>query len=112
MSDLKLGQIIVGAASRDAVHMAVAPVVAWETLKPGQHVGLLAGNATPAGLPHIGIVDPFLKEPVKEGEKFWLFLYMGSIGGLRHEWTHPAFVEAVKMSDEEDDSECRGMGCN
>lgn len=93
MSDLKLGQIIVGEASRDAIHVAVAPVVAWETLKPGQHVGLLSGNATPAGLPHIGIVDPFLKKSVKEGEKLWLFLYPNTIKGLRHEWTHPAFPE-------------------
>lgn len=94
MSDLKLGQIIVGEASRDAIHIAVAPVVAYERLTPGSHVGFINGKAGLVGSDNtIGIVDPFLKAAVKPGETFWLFLYPNTIKGLRHEWTHPAFPE-------------------
>lgn len=81
---------------RDAIHIATAAVYAAHVLKPGQHVGLsttseradvMEGNsATP-----LGIVDPFLKSTVKKGERFWVFLYPGSIRSLRHNWTHPDF---------------------
>jgi len=93
MSDLKLGSIIEGKQHRDAIHIAVAPVVAGEALEPGAHVGLVDGKAVVLLRSPIGIVDPFLKAAVKPGETFWLFLYPGTIKGLRHEWTHPAFDE-------------------
>lgn len=118
MSDIKIGQIIKGIANRDAIHMAIAPVVAYERLTPGSHVGFINGKAGLTGADNtIGIVDPFLKEPVKPGDTFWLFLYPGSIKGLRHEWTHLAFEEenakaAALISDWDDTAECRGMGCD
>lgn len=90
-----IGKILRGSAQRDAVHFAVAPITAAMLLKPGQNVGLDGTDATP-----IGIVDPFLKRPVERGERCWMFLYPGTITGLRHEWTHPSFGGGEKDASE------------
>lgn len=92
--DAKLGQIIDNPdAARDAIHIALAPVVAAVRLLPGWHVGLREdGQATTeVGTITIGIVDPFLAEAVNPGERFWLLLYQNTITSLRHAWTHPNF---------------------
>lgn len=95
-SKLGLGQIITTEQHKDAVHIAVAPVVAAQRFSPGERVGLdEQGRAIKAGY-SIGVVDPFLQEFVDVGERFWLYLYPGSITSLRHEWSHPAFQEAPK----------------
>lgn len=90
---LKIGQIITEEQSRDAIHVAVVPVTAAQDLLPGQHVSLINPENLEVGYcqPTLGVVDPFLKQPVRKGERFWLFLYPGSITSLRHEWTHPKF---------------------
>jgi hypothetical protein len=82
-------------ARRDAVHVAVAPVVAAAHLLPGQHVGVLADGRAGADEEPIGVVDPFLTEAVRPGQRFWLLLYPGTITSLRHVWTHPAFTVKV-----------------
>lgn len=87
---LGLGKLITSEQHRDAIHVAVMPMEAGAALYPGVHVGVENGIARQSG-ELIGVVDPFLKELVQEGEKFWLFLYPGSIKSLRHEWLHPAF---------------------
>ena len=79
-------------AGRDAIHLAVEPVIAGETLKAGDNVGLVKGNAYKQAS-HVGIVDPFLKKQVKPGERFWLVVYPRQITSLRHVWTHPSFPE-------------------
>lgn len=89
-----IGRLITGAAQRDAIHVAIAPVVAAEVLKPGQHVGLDIRGRAEVNCKAIGIVDPFLLELVGEGEQFYLFLYPRTVTSLRHEWTHPAFPSA------------------
>lgn len=90
MDNLKLGEILATEANRDAIHIAVAPVIANEKLMPGEHVAVNNDYAEASDKP-IGIVDPFLKQPVKKGQRFYLFLYPGTITSLRHEWIHPAF---------------------
>jgi hypothetical protein len=102
MTQEMIGKIIAPAqqrdAHRDAVHLAVAPVTAAESLSSGQHIGH-KGNGKFGVVPAcIGIVDPFLTEQVKPGDKFWLFLYPNTITSLRHDWTHPAFYKDVPVS--------------
>lgn len=93
MSDPTLGNLADETAERDAVHVAIAPVVAAEHLQPGQHVRLGAdGRATVNG-EHIGIVDPFLRNPVTPGQWFYLCLYPQTVTGMRHHWSHPAFAD-------------------
>lgn len=92
MSELNIGKIIDGDAARDAIHIAVAPVVAGEALEPGTHVALDEnGTAVSYKTKPIGIVDPFLANAVVKGQKFYLFLYPRTVTNLRHEWSHAAF---------------------
>lgn len=87
-----LGSIIGPNEKRDAIHLAVYPVVAECDLDPGEDVGLLEnGNASVHAKEKVGIVDPFLRKVVKSGERFWLVIYPRQIKSLRHVWEHPAF---------------------
>lgn len=98
-----LGNIPAENARRDCVHMAVAPVVAQHDLEPSDDVAVYEGVAYSVLKERgaVGIVDPFLRETVKEGQRFWLFLYPGTITGLRHMWSHPAFAPRVPVKSEE-----------
>lgn len=92
-----LGKIISENEKRDAIHLAVEPVVAGEKLFPGQDVGLRYNKAVAGGVMMLGIVDPFLKNPVMLGERFWLVVYPRQIHSLRHVWTHPAFPDSPDL---------------
>lgn len=95
METVKLGTLIDGKAGRDAIHIAIAPVVAIEKLHAGQHIGFpndgdtvnVSGSANKL----IGIVDPYLPAFVMPGQSFYMLLYPQTITSLRHEWTHPVF---------------------
>ena len=105
---LKLGQPIEGTQHRDAIHIAVAPVVATTTLYPGQDIGFVEkGDTQKVGKSAhpIGIVDPFLKQPVYAGMRLWMFLYPYTITSLRHDWTHPAFTAAAAPHPDRAESE-------
>jgi hypothetical protein len=89
-----LGTILGEGAGRDAIHLAVEPVYAVETLHPGQHVGFVTNdNGVGACDDPVGIVDPFLNEFIQKGEHFWLVVYPRQITSLRHVWTHPKFKD-------------------
>lgn len=90
-----MGKILEKDMSRDAVHIAVVPVLASERLYPGEHIGLLPDGYASAHLSvnKIGIVDPYLRDAVRQGQRFFMMLYPGSITSLKHQWTHPAFPE-------------------
>lgn len=99
-----LGMVNIGSgAGRDAIHLAVEPVIAGEILRPGEHIGMKNGKAYGINGPveprALGIVDPFLNGVVKEGERFWLIVYPRQITSLRHVWSHPDFPE--EQYDEE-----------
>jgi len=90
-----LGELILdGDRRRDAIHLAVVPVTASVPLNPGDHVGFATEDRReivgPSDEP-LGIVDPFLTQAVKPGDRFWLYLYPNTITGMRHIWSHPAF---------------------
>lgn len=94
---LGLGKIIIGPQERDAIHIAVIPVVAGEGLNPGARIvmkGDFAFRAEHEG-EYIGIADPFIGDgyyyQIEAKQHFWLWLIPGSITSLRHVWTHPAF---------------------
>lgn len=96
-----LGTIIT-AGGRDAIHLAVEPVVAAMHLRPGDHVTIADGKAVLSGK-GLGIVDPFLDRDVAPGEMFWLVVYPRQITSLRHVWEHPAFLAegaALVQSDD------------
>ncbi|MDE2020232.1 MAG: hypothetical protein KGJ13_07855, partial [Patescibacteria group bacterium] len=99
----KIGTILDEFAKKDAIHIAVAPVVAGEKLQKGARVGLNSdGKAVFADNyeKSVGIVDPFLRNDfVKKDERFYIFLYPGTITDLRHEWYHPSFPEEAKGID-------------
>lgn len=89
-----LGTIIGEGAGRDAIHLAVEPVIASERLLAGQDVYLLPDGRAAKGKDNaVGIVDPFLTQSVKPGDRFWLVVYPRKITSLRHVWSHPAFPE-------------------
>ncbi len=86
-----LGTIIDDKQKRDAIHLAVIPVIAGEYLCPADNVFVIDDTAYGASSVEqgIGIVDPFLDRAVDKGEHFWLVIYPRTIKSLRHVWTHP-----------------------
>jgi hypothetical protein len=93
-----IGQKLRGGEQRDAIHIAIMPVVCGEDyMRAGEEVGLVYGTsnvvkhkASVYGQAVIGVIDPFLTtDMVRKGDVVWCFLKPGTITGLRHEWTHP-----------------------
>lgn len=99
MSDVVLGTLPESNASRDAIHVAVIPVIAGEMLRPGQRVGVKDGIAKPSDKVH-GIVDPYLTDVVPKDASFWLCLLPGTVMGMRHHWLHDDFVCKVETDSD------------
>lgn len=83
--------------TRDAVHIAICPAIAWAKLKPGQHVGFMdkAKNTWGPSTKNLGVVSPFLTKDLARDEKFWVLLYPDTISSLRHVWSHTEFPEEI-----------------
>lgn len=101
----EVGQLAYPGAERDAIHMAIAPVVAGTSLAPGERVIIKDNKAFGSKKLPIGIVDPFLTKAVKEGEIFWLFMFPNTITSLRHDWEHPKLPKNVDKNYEVKESE-------
>lgn len=107
-----LGTIIGKNEKRDAIHLAVEPVVAGERLWPGNKIIIKDGAAFSVdGMEDesmaVGIVDPFLKRGPQEGDRFWLVVMPRQITSLRHVWEHPSFPpsgETLQVSSDFVDS--------
>lgn len=103
---IEIGKIINNKQEKDAIHVAVAPVIAYHDLMPGEHIGFIKDDNRTVGSmagKKLGIVDPYLTEAVNKGQQFWMFLYPNTITSLRHDWIHPEFNEQasrVKESQE------------
>lgn len=94
-----IGKKLRGDELRDAIHIAIMPVVCGEDyLSAGDEVGLVYGTKNVVkrknsiyGHQVLGVIDPFLVDDImtKKGDVVWCFLKPGTITGLRHEWTRP-----------------------
>lgn len=93
-----IGNIIDEREKRDAIHLAVEPVVAQQLLRPGDHVTAEGRLVNPDDAAAVGIVDPFLRTNVTKGQRFWLVVYPRQIHSLRHVWTHPAFADEPEVA--------------
>lgn len=78
-----VGTILESDPGRDAVHIALAPMIALREMRPGERL-------------KDGIVDPFLTRNVQPGQRYFLFLYPGTVTRLRHVWTAPGFADEEK----------------
>jgi len=91
----RIGKLLDADATRDAVHIAVLPVIADADIYPGEQVKLVYGTtdrAVRAGYnrPGIGVADPFLKDYIEAGQRFFVFIHPNTVIGMRHVWEHPA----------------------
>lgn len=100
MEPVEVGKILQSGEQfeRDAIHVAIIPVMADMILYPGQSVGVCEKQIPKVDTmsESVGIVDPFLKDRIFPGQWFYLFLFPRTVSNLRHNWSHPAFFENAK----------------
>jgi hypothetical protein len=111
MSETKLGTLPGAAVGRDAIHVAVVPLMSSSYLKPGEHVGWAydqPGTVSDYTDKKFGVVDPFLpQEEIEPGTRVWVLLYPGSISSLRHVWSHPEFDDEPAVLTPKAEAEAR-----
>lgn len=109
MTEISVGKLLDETARRDAIHFALAPVIANGDLYPGSRIGFIEGSRELVDMEGnckevIGVVDPFLPRHVSHGQRFWMFLLPNTVTGMRHQWQHPAFDEEPAAPNPKDDS--------
>ena len=92
-----LGKPAPSDAERDAVHIAVIPVVVEEDVFPGQRLRVAALTALPSPTGN-AIADPWLSGKVPAGTRVWAFMDPNTITNLRHHWTHPSVPDVQVVS--------------
>jgi len=98
-----IGTILTEDYERDAIHIAMFPATADETLWRGDYVALenekdKVFRVSSTDSRCIGLVDPFVNSKINPGQKFWVFLLPNTVTSLRHDWTHPAFIKEAHIS--------------
>lgn len=92
-------------SGRDAIHLAVEPVIAGQRVYAGDDIVIRDGSAYLAEAGKgVGIADPFVQGHISKGQKFWLVLYPRQITSLRHVWSHPAFPDEGPAPKKQDRS--------
>lgn len=80
---------------RDAIHVAVIPLIAASRIDRGGCFFLTSdGRACECSVDYharVGVASPFIIRTVEPGERFWAVLWPNTITNLRHVWEHPAF---------------------
>jgi hypothetical protein len=105
-----LGKIHTRVEKRDAIHLAVEPVVAGEHLEPGDTIIVTDGVAYYEDREKaLGIVDPFLEQGVRRGQRFWFVMFPRAVHSLRHVWTHPAFPDVEEKPPAKEEKPPVGM---
>ena len=115
-------------STRDAAHVSIVSVIAGESIKPGQGIGIFKMDGgdiivVDMGTANIGIADPFLTSQIAKGERFWMCMRPNTVSAVRHVWSHPQLpdppdqkknVGGIKVTDEQDayeaflEENCRG----
>lgn len=90
---------------RDAIHVAIVPLIAGDYLYSGQTFKLAFGSTEIAlgtageydDKNAVGIVNPFIQgqRSFEKGERFWGLLFPGTVTGMRHHWENPAFDNVI-----------------
>lgn len=94
---INLGKLVDSWQQREAVHIAVVPVLLREGgHKPGDRIGVkedwvgryYATEGT------VGIIDPFLPPDTRlwEDDVVWMLVMPNTVTGMRHMWEHPAMM--------------------
>lgn len=114
MSDAQqtLGQFLTDEhTERDAIHIALLPVIAGEDVSPGQTLRFAYGSTSRVLRCEehyndvkdiVGIADPFIKGwDIPAGTRFWMFMLPNTVTGMRHEWKHPAVDDRPATTENE-----------
>lgn len=120
--DLEIGKSVkvndVALGKRDAFHVPCVLVKCYQSLKPGQGIRFMGDTCCVVGDCDIydadGVVDPFLKQPTKPGNMFWVFVNPDLVDKFAHTFdikgkpTMDELANQKQIEEDDYDDECRG----